>query len=77
MIGGPGDDTLIGGLGNDLLVGGTGADDFVFTSAAESGLNNNQRDIIVDWQPIDTLDLSAIDANSSQAGHQSSGFHWI
>jgi flagellin len=71
LTGGSGNDTLTGGLGQDVLSGRSGADTFVFTRAAESGMLANQRDRIIDWENIDTLDLSAIDANISQMGHQS------
>jgi flagellin len=71
LTGGPGSDTLTGGLGQDELSGGGGADTFVFTRAAESGLQPSERDRIIDWESIDTLDLSAIDASTRLAGHQS------
>jgi flagellin len=71
LTGGSGNDTLTGGLGQDTLLGGAGADTFVFTRAAESGMLPTERDRIIDWEDIDTLDLSAIDASTSQAGHQS------
>jgi flagellin-like hook-associated protein FlgL len=74
LTGGSGDDTLTGGLGQDTLLGGGGADTFVFTRAAESGMLPAERDKIIDWENIDTLDLSAIDASTSQVGHQSLGF---
>lgn len=71
LVGGAGNDTLIGGLGGDRIVGGAGADTFVFTSAADSGLSPGERDLIVDWESVDRLDLSTIDAGSSLDGHQS------
>ena len=74
LTGGSGDDTLIGGLGRDTLIGGAGADTFVFTSAAESKMGPTERDLIAGWETIDTLDLSAMDASTSQAGHQSLAF---
>ncbi|QRM35600.1 flagellin [Microvirga sp. VF16] len=74
LTGGSGNDTLIGGLGKDTLIGGAGADTFVFTRAAESGMSPTQRDTIVGWENIDILDLSAMDASISQAGHQSLNF---
>jgi flagellin len=71
LVGGAGNDTLIGGLGKDTLSGGAGADTFVFTSAAHSPLVPTPRVVIIDWESVDRLDLSAIDASSNQAGHQS------
>jgi flagellin len=71
LTGGSGDDTLTGGLGQDTLFGGGGADTFVFTRAAESLMLPTERDSIRDWENIDTLDLGAVDASTSQAGHQS------
>jgi flagellin len=74
LTGGAGDDTLMGGLGRDTLIGGAGADTFVFTRAAESGMASAQRDLIVDWESGDRIDLSAMDASAGQAGHQNLKF---
>lgn len=64
LSGGAGNDHLYGGAGNDRLTGGTGADTFHF---AETG----GRDVILDFQRnIDTIDVSAIDANTGAAGNQ-------
>jgi flagellin len=71
LRGGAGNDTLTGGLGRDTLSGGAGADTFVFTRAADSPLDILERDVITDWESVDRLDLSTIDASISQAGHQS------
>jgi flagellin len=70
LSGGAGNDTLIGGLGKDILYGGAGADTFVFTSAIESPLALTGRDTIMDWEIGDRIDLGAIDASTSQIGHQ-------
>ncbi|RAI03918.1 hypothetical protein DLJ53_05460 [Acuticoccus sediminis] len=52
LFGGSGSDTLDGGDGRDTLSGGTGADFFLFD--AGSG-----KDLIVDFDALDTLDFSA------------------
>ncbi|SEQ54354.1 peroxidase family protein [Nitrosomonas ureae] len=58
-----GDDTLIGGPLADLLTGGTGADIFDYFAAVGHS-NPANRDTIMDFETgIDTIDLSAIDAN--------------
>jgi len=64
------DDDLIGGLGKDVLTGGLGADSFEFVLAAETRKGAANRDVIVDFKHDDTIDLSAIDANSKKAGVQ-------
>jgi flagellin len=74
LSGGAGNDTLTGGLGKDVLYGGAGADTFVFTSASESPVATIARDVIMDWEIGDRIDLDAIDASASQAGHQSLAF---
>src|SRR5690606_33736762 len=68
-IGGTGDDVLTGGVGKDTLEGGIGADRFVFMSPGESPLGAG-RDVIVDWEAGDRIDLSQVDAVVSQAGDQ-------
>jgi Ca2+-binding RTX toxin-like protein len=75
--GGGGNDRIYGGLGGDGLWGGAGADVFVYTAAAEApqyGLMYYEWDIIHDFQAIDKIDLSGIDANTSVTGNQS--FHF-
>ena len=73
MYGRDGDDTLTGGLGKDRLFGGEGADKFAYTSHLQSAAGDN-RDIIMDWQTIDKIDLTAMDANSTAAGLQGFAF---
>ncbi|MBU1305873.1 MAG: VCBS repeat-containing protein, partial [Alphaproteobacteria bacterium] len=68
-----GADRIIGGLGKDLLTGGTGIDTFVLTALADSAVGAN-RDVITDFETIDKIDLSAIDANASQSGTQKWAF---
>jgi Ca2+-binding RTX toxin-like protein len=75
--GGGGNDRISGGLAGDGLWGGAGADVFVYNSAAEGpqyGLMYFEWDTIYDFQSIDKIDLSGIDANTSLAGNQS--FHF-
>ncbi len=82
LYGGSGNDSLIGGSGGDLLwgaagvdtyFGGAGADTFAFATVADSPLG--AADHIADYQFGDTIDLSAIDADSGTLGDQA--FSWI
>ena len=71
--GGAGNDLVYGGLSGDRLYGGAGADTFVYTSLAEAppyGLMYYESDTIADWQSVDKIDLSAVDANPALAGQQ-------
>jgi Ca2+-binding RTX toxin-like protein len=70
LVGGAGADRLIGGAGGDNLTGGTGADTFVFQLASDSA--GSLVDTIVDFSSAqgDSIDLTAIDANSLLAGDQ-------
>lgn len=83
LLGGAGNDTLLGGAGNDILTGGAGADVltggagrdvFVYTSLSDSRVTASGRDTITDFTRIDTIDLSAIDANTGVAGDQAFSF---
>lgn len=67
---GPGDDHLNGGAGEDVLIGGEGKDIFVYNSIDDSG------DVIVDFnrEQGDCLDLTAVDADVHQNGHQAFTF---
>lgn len=53
LDGGEGHDRLVGGRGDDTLTGGGGRDVYVFGS-------NTGDDVIIDFEKIDTLDLTAI-----------------
>jgi Ca2+-binding RTX toxin-like protein len=66
FIGGSGNDTIIANNSVNILDGGAGHDTFVFGSAAAAN-----GDIIRDFQPGDSIDLSGIDADTGSAGNQS------
>jgi len=68
LFGDGGNDVLQGGAGADILTGGTGKDRFIYLLASDS--SRTERDLITDLTATDTLDLSAIDANSLSAGDQ-------
>ena len=66
LFGGGGRDTLDGGSGADTLTGGQGSDRFVF-----SGLQNaHDSSLITDLSHADVIDLSGIDADTTQTGDQ-------
>lgn len=73
LEGGAGVDKLAGGAGRDMLFGGTGTDYFVFEAASDSPFGDDA-DVIQDWESIDRIDLSALDANSNAAGSQALAF---
>jgi serralysin len=59
----------VGGEGLDRVTGGAGAYVFVFSLASDSA--RAKSDKILDFQTgVDKIDLSAIDADTSVAGHQ-------
>jgi hypothetical protein len=68
-----GADTLIGGGGADLLNGFGGPDLFVYKAIADSKVGHG--DLIVDLETGDQIDLSAIDADTTQRGNQA--FHLV
>jgi hypothetical protein len=72
LTGGKGDDVLIGGGRGDTLTGGAGNDVFRYDSLTDS--NKTERDGIQDFSPGDLIDLSRIDADSTQAGDQAFTF---
>ena len=70
-----GDDELIGGADLDWLVGNEGADTFVYTSVTDSGVGQDERDLINGFEHgLDLIDLSAIDADPDVAGNQAFEF---
>ena len=90
LAGGTGNDAIAGGAGRDVMAGGAGADTFLFKSVKDSTgptgvlVNNSEfhgnnrpdhRDLITDFaHGTDTINLSAIDANSKLAGNQAFTF---
>ncbi|MBP6819651.1 MAG: M10 family metallopeptidase C-terminal domain-containing protein [Ferrovibrio sp.] len=72
ILGGGGNDTISGGAGQDTLTGGGGADVFMFTSLNDSPFAGTARDTISDLnlRHGDRINLSAIDADTTQAGDQ-------
>lgn len=81
LVGGVGNDTLIGGSNPDALIGGSGNDVYKYNSISDSSQTilifggsalpeRLRRPIdIIDFQPGDKIDLSAIDANLNEPGN--------
>jgi len=70
LLGGQWNDVLSGGNGEDTLTGGAGEDSFRFAYVWESRPGSGI-DVIKDFtHGVDSIDLSAIDANSRLAGQQ-------
>jgi serralysin len=67
-------DTLEGGLGADTMTGGSNYDIFTLKTQAngsiDSGVGAGLRDVITDFEAVDLIDLSGIDANTLIAGDQ-------
>jgi Ca2+-binding RTX toxin-like protein len=61
LYGDGGNDQITGGDGTDDMWGGVGNDKFIFGSAAEAG-NGVSRDVIMDFESVDVVNLRAIDA---------------
>ena len=76
LIGGGGNDRIVGGLGGDVIYSGAGEDVIVYTALSDSTFTSSYEamDWIRDWDALDTIDLSAIDANSTIAGNQAFRF---
>jgi Ca2+-binding RTX toxin-like protein len=77
LNGGDGNDTLWGGLGKDVLIGGSGRDVFVFKATIESTRVGS--DTIADFssQDGDRIDVSGIDAISSNGLTKNDAFKFI
>ena len=75
LVGGDGDDRLVGGAWNDWIESGSGHDTIVYNSVSDapSGVAWDY-EFIADWDPMDTIDLSAIDANPLIPGDQAFEF---
>ena len=68
LDGSGGADHLFGGAGSDTMTGGSGADKFVFASLSDTSTEPIMCDIIADFkQGEDKIDLSAIDANTTNS----------
>lgn len=63
-----GKDVLDGGKGQDVLSGGAGKDTFLFHSIKDS--TRNHADSIIDLDRSDTIDVSAVDADTTLDGNQ-------
>lgn len=66
---GLGADTIVGGLGVDRMTGGEGDDRFVF-GEGDTGANAASADMLPDAGAGDTIDLTAIDADTTTGGDQ-------
>jgi Ca2+-binding RTX toxin-like protein len=69
LYGGAGVDQIHGGLGKDFLWGGSENDFYIFDSLADSGRGAN-RDVLEDFNVLELIDISAIDAKKAVAGNQ-------
>jgi hypothetical protein len=59
--GGSGDDVIVGGEGADQLYGGDGSDTFKISTANESGVGSENRDVIFDFDAsLDQIDLTGL-----------------
>ena len=67
LVGGRGDDVLVGGAGADKMTGGPGSDVFLYEAVRDSlpGTEDKIRDFV---SGKDAIDLSAIDAVTTDAG---------
>jgi Ca2+-binding RTX toxin-like protein len=74
LDGGVGVDSLVGGAGGDQLTGGAGPDAFIFLDITDSNTAGGV-DLITDLTGKDTIDLSAIDADTTIDGDQA--FHLV
>jgi Ca2+-binding RTX toxin-like protein len=80
LIGGAGTDTIDGGDGNDRITGGAGrdfvsgeagADIFTYVALSDSAaFDKQQMDNLTDLTNLDRIDVSAIDADTTQDGDQ-------
>ena len=65
-----GKDKIIGKGDKDILTGGTKSDQFIYNSINDSGTTYQARDVITDFEPIDKINLSKIDADPLASGNQ-------
>ncbi len=74
IYGGDGDDEITGGAGTDVMTGSSGGDLFIFRQVDHSPAGAG-RDVITDFnRSIDTIDLRAIDADTTRGGNQAFDF---
>jgi len=75
LDGGADNDVLIGDAGVDTMTGGAGSDTFLYGAITDSGTTAATRDRITDFVVgTDTIDVSAIDANTNVGGNQAFTF---
>jgi Ca2+-binding RTX toxin-like protein len=72
IIGGANGDLIYGGLGSDNLTGGAGNDVYRYQGVGESTASST--DHILDFTLGDLIDLSRIDADTTQSGDQAFTF---
>ncbi len=72
LEGGGGDDILIGGFGRDVLIGGAGTDRFDFASYQSEPTVG--RDVIVDFEGGELINLAGVDSNVWRNGNQAFAF---
>jgi Ca2+-binding RTX toxin-like protein len=76
LYGGLGNDIIYGGAATDGLTGNAGADTFLYKATSES--NSAGYDVVFGFESgQDKIDLSAIDADTTQAGNQAFSFFGI
>ncbi len=76
LDGGAGNDTITGAAGKDIMTGGAGSNTFVFTATGDSANTSANADVITDFvHGKDFIDLTAIDANTSNGGNQAFTFN--
>jgi serralysin len=78
LYGGGGADILVGGAGKDRLAGNAGSDIFRYLRQSDTGARAGTADVIVDFtRGQDRIDLSALDADTTNAGGTNDRFHFV
>ena len=75
--GGANQDFIVGGGGKDILTGGADPDRFWYFSVSDSGATAATRDVITDFGGTDVIDLSQIDADTTNGPNTNDGFSFI
>lgn len=70
LFGQAGNDVLVGGDNRDTLRGGAGRDQFRYLNEDHSGVDKGNRDVILDFDASDIIDLRNVDANEEKDGNQ-------